>query len=96
MVNLLLKAGAVGDVLDNALIKPADKTNNPSIKAVIENTLRARKDGGESQGKEAVNWMGFGIGLGVGIGLAMAQQQQAALDEKLAVIRAKNREEDKF
>ena len=94
VVNILLKSGAIPDSVDFTGAKPEDKTRLPSVKAIIENTIKARKDGGESQGKESVNWMGFGIGLGVGIGLAMAQQQQAALDEKIALMKARQAAED--
>jgi len=93
-VNLLLKAGAVPDTLDHNLQTAASKAKTASLKAIIENTIKARKDGGESQGKESVNWMGFGIGLGVGIGLAMAQKQQAELETKLALIEAKRRADE--
>jgi len=94
VVNILLKAGAIPDSVDFTGKRPEEKTRLPAVKAIIENTVKARKDGGESQGKESVNWMGFGIGLGVGIGLAMAQQQQAVLDEKIALIKARQREDD--
>lgn len=94
VVNMLLRAGVTPDSGDFTGALPADKTRMPAIKAVIENTIKARKDGGESQGKESVNWMGFGIGLGVGIGLAMAQQQQAQLDEKIALMKARQKEDD--
>ena len=95
-VNQLLKAGATPDHEDHMLQRPADKCRNPSIKAIINNSIKARKDGGESQGKESVNWMGFGIGLGVGIGLAMAQQQQAELDHKLEIAKLRHKEENEF
>ena len=94
-VNQLLKAGASPDHEDHSLMKAEDKAQNPSIKAIISNSIKAKKDGGESQGKESVNWMGFGIGLGVGIGLAMAQQQQKEMDHKLHLAKLRH-DEDNF
>ena len=83
IVHVLLANGAIPDQLDFGNVKPADKTSSQSIKLAIENYLKLQKDGGASQGSQAVNWMGLGMGLGIGIGMAMIRQQQAILEAQV-------------
>jgi hypothetical protein len=66
-VKVLLNNNADPEIIDLNDMKPADKSNSPMIKILIDRRITALRTGEADKANSSMQWMSFGVGLGENI-----------------------------